>query len=49
MSLWLTDDELTDLTSFKQNPKRVKALAAITPKVSFRVRSPACSKFEERP
>jgi len=39
MSFWLTDDEITELTGFKQNPRRVRALAELRPKVLFRVRS----------
>ncbi len=39
MSLWLTDDEVTELTGKKQNPKRIEALARLTPRVVFRVRA----------
>lgn len=54
MSLWLTDDEVTELTGLKQNPRRVKALAEMTPKVTFRVRSDGFplvdrSQFESHP
>lgn len=38
MSLWLTEDELVELTGKKQRKLQVEALAKLRPPVKFRVR-----------
>lgn len=38
MSLWLTEDELIELTGKKQHAKQIEVLASFAPKVKFRVR-----------
>lgn len=38
MSLWLTEDELVELTGKKHRDKQIKVLAELRPPVKFRVR-----------
>lgn len=38
MSLWLDDDELFALTSYRQRAKQIEVLASLQPPVRFRVR-----------
>jgi hypothetical protein len=38
MKLWLTEEELIELTDKKHRKKQIEVLASIQPKIKFRVR-----------